>query len=78
MKRCVGTTRSPLVSPGLFLESVLTVARPRGPEGGVFSGPRQSCGSDSALVPRVEAPWLMVVGWSFACSRAGSSHSPSP
>lgn len=56
------------------------MARPRGPEGhcGVFSGPRQSCGSDSALVPRVEAS-LVNGCWLKLCLLQGRQlSSPSP
>lgn len=81
MKRLVGTTRSPLVSLGSSLESILTTARPWGPEGpcGVFSGTRQSCGSDSALVPGVEASLVNVGCWLELCPlpcRQLSSPSP--
>lgn len=65
---------------GSSLESVLTEARPRGPEGhcGVFPGPRQSCGSDSALVPRVEAS-LVNGCWLELCLLQGQQlSSPSP
>ena len=66
---------------GSSLESVLTVARPRSPEGhdGVFSGTRQSCGGDSALVPRVEASLVNVGCWLELCPLQGRQlSSPSP